>query len=124
MVGRSMVDDRVGYGFSWREERFYKVLWPELVTLVPKFDRLRLARGWTGLYAVNRLDGNAILGAWPEMAGLFLACGFSGHGLQQAPAVGRYLSELIVGVDPSLDLSDFGAERLFTGEPLSEIALI
>jgi glycine/D-amino acid oxidase-like deaminating enzyme len=58
------------------------------------------------------------------MAGLFLACGFSGHGLQQAPAVGRYLSELIVGVVPSLDLSIFSAERLFAGEPLTEIALI
>jgi len=124
LVGRSMVDDPVGYGFAWSEERFYDVLWPELVSVVPKFDRLRLAGGWTGLYAVNRLDGNAILGLWPEMAGLFLACGFSGHGLQQAPAVGRYLSELIVGVEPSLDLSIFSAKRLFAGEPLTEVALI
>lgn len=124
LVGRSLDDDRVGEGFSWSERRFYDVLWPELVSLVPAFDRLRLARGWTGLYAVNRFDGNAILGSWPGLEGLYLANGFSGHGLQQAPAVGRYLAESILGLEPSLDLTEFGAERLLTGERLREVAFL
>jgi sarcosine oxidase len=77
---------------------------------------------WAGLYAVNTLDGNAILGEWPELAGLYLATGFSGHGFQQAPAVGRYLSELILGVDPTLDLSRLGGQRVLDNAPVHEQA--
>ncbi len=124
MVGRSMDDDPIGYGLSWRASRFNDVLWPELVEVVPAFDRLRLANGWAGLYAVNTIDGNAILGPWPDLEGLFLANGFSGHGLQQAPAVGRYLSERVRGVEPELDLSVLGPERLLEGRPLNERASI
>jgi hypothetical protein len=50
-----------------------------------------MVRGWAGLYEVNRLDSNAILGPWPELEGFYLINGFSGHGLQQSPAAGRYL---------------------------------
>jgi len=81
-------------------------------------------RGWAGLYAVNTLDGNAILGEWPEIQGLFLANGFSGHGLQQAPAVGRYLTELILNLPLSLDLSIFGPARVLDNKPLSEDGLV
>ncbi|NNL77433.1 MAG: FAD-binding oxidoreductase, partial [Desulfobacterales bacterium] len=77
-----------------------------------------------GLYAVNTLDGNAILGEWPEVKGLFLANGFSGHGLQQAPAVGRYLSELILGRAIRLDLSIFSPQRILENKPLSEIGMV
>ena len=114
----------MGYHFDWQEGRFNDLLWPQLVEVVPAFDRLRFERGWTGLYAVNTLDGNAILGHWPEVEGLFLANGFSGHGLQQAPAVGRYLSELIVGRQPLLDLSALGPERILTGVRVTEAGLV
>jgi glycine/D-amino acid oxidase-like deaminating enzyme len=124
LVGRSMDDDPVGVGFSWSESRFNDVLWPELAEVVPAFDRLRIANGWAGLYAVNRVDGNAILGQWPELEGLFLANGFSGHGLQQAPAVGRYLSEQVLGIEPKLDLSAFGPGRLLEGRTLNERSFI
>ena len=124
LVGRSMTDDRVGIGFSWTESRFNDTLWPELVEVVPAFERLRLVRGWSGLYAVNTLDSNAILGPWPELENLYLANGFSGHGLQQAPAVGRYLSELILGVEPVLDLSAFAPDRILDERPLLEEALV
>jgi len=124
LLGKSMADDPSGYEFSWDDKRFMELLWPELAAFVPAFDRLKLVRGWAGLYAVNSLDGNAILGEWPQTRGLFLANGFSGHGLQQAPAVGRYLSELILERPLSLDLSIFSPARILTNKPLSEDGLV
>jgi FAD-dependent oxidoreductase domain-containing protein 1 len=124
LLGKSMVGDPVGFDFSWDEKRFYDVLWPELAEFVPAFDTLKLIRGWAGLYAVNRMDSNAILGEWPEIKGLFLANGFSGHGLQQAPAVGRYLSEVIIGKDPVLDLSIFSPRRILENKPIAERGLV
>jgi glycine/D-amino acid oxidase-like deaminating enzyme len=124
LVGKSMDEDPVGFHFSWDDKRFMELLWPELAAFVPAFDTLKLMRGWAGLYAVNTLDGNAILGEWPELKGFFLANGFSGHGLQQGPAVGRYLAELILGQTPSLDLSVFGPERILENKPLSEAGLV
>jgi len=120
LMGKSMDDDPVGYEFTWDDHRFYEILWPELAEFVPAFDRLKLIRGWAGLYAVNTLDQNAILGEWPMIKGLFLANGFSGHGLQQAPAVGRYLSEVITGKELSLDMSIFKADRVLDGNPISD----
>jgi len=124
LLGKSMPQDPVGFDFSWDDKRFFEILWPELAEFVPAFDTLKLLRGWAGLYAVNTLDGNAILGEWPELKGFFLANGFSGHGLQQAPAVGRYLSELILKLPPTLDLSCFGAGRIIENRPLSEKGLV
>jgi len=124
LLGKSMAEDPAGFEFSWDDKRFLEQLWPELAEFVPAFDRLKLVRGWAGLYAVNTLDGNAILGEWPEVQGLFLANGFSGHGLQQAPAVARYLTELILNLPLSLDLSIFGPKRILVNRPLSEGGLV
>ncbi|MGD8764417.1 MAG: FAD-binding oxidoreductase, partial [Desulfobacteraceae bacterium] len=124
LLGKSLDEDPVGFDFNWDDKRFTEVLWPELAEFVPAFDTLKLVRGWAGLYAVNTLDGNAILGEWPDLKGFFLANGFSGHGLQQGPAVGRYLSELIIGMPPTLDLSIFRPERILENEPLSEGGLV
>jgi hypothetical protein len=90
------LDDVLQLGINIFRQRWRRIfLGPELVEFVPAFDRLKLIRGWAGLYAVNTLDQNPILGERPMVKGLFLANGFARHGLQQAPAVGRYLS----GVD-------------------------
>jgi FAD-dependent oxidoreductase domain-containing protein 1 len=124
LLGKSMAEDPSGFHFNWDDKRFMEILWPELAEFVPAFDRLKLVRGWAGLYAVNTLDGNAILGEWPEVQGLFLANGFSGHGLQQAPAVGRYLAELILKLPVSLDLSIFRPDRILENNPLSEGGLV
>jgi len=120
ILGKSMPEDPVGIDFSWDDKRFSEILWPELVEFVPDFEYLKLIRGWAGLYAMNTLDENAILGEWPELKGLYLANGFSGHGLQQAPAVGRYISELITRQPHALDLSIFGPERILENRPLNE----
>jgi FAD-dependent oxidoreductase domain-containing protein 1 len=81
-------------------------------------------RGWAGLYAVNTLDNNAILGEWPELTGFYLANGFSGHGLQQAPAVGRYLAERFIGREPTLDLSALGPKRILENSPVGEAHVV
>lgn len=124
LLGKSMPEDPVGFDFSWDDKRFMEILWPELAEFVPAFDTLKLLRGWAGLYAVNTLDGNAILGEWPELKGFFFANGFSGHGLQQAPAVGRYLSERILNLPHKIDLSCFRPERILENRPLSENGLV
>ncbi len=124
LLGKSMPEDPVGFSFSWDDKKFYDILWPELAEFVPEFESLRLIRGWAGLYAMNTLDENAILGEWPELAGLFLANGFSGHGLQQAPAVGRYISELITGQPHALDLSIFNPGRILENRKLSENGIV
>jgi FAD-dependent oxidoreductase domain-containing protein 1 len=124
LLGKSLEDDPVGFDFRWDQKRFTELLWPELAEFVPAFDTLKVVRGWAGLYAVNTLDSNAILGEWPELKGFFLANGFSGHGLQQGPAVGRYVSELILGLKPELDLSVFSPRRILENKPLSEGGIV
>ena len=124
LLGKSMEEDPVGFNFDWDDKRFMEVLWPELAEFVPAWDRLKLVRGWAGLYDVNSLDHNAIIGEWPEIKGLYLATGFSGHGLQQGPAVGRYLSELILKRPLSLDLSIFDPKRVLKNKPLSETGIV
>jgi glycine/D-amino acid oxidase-like deaminating enzyme len=123
LIAWSRDEDPVGYEFiPASRQRFTDLIWPELYRHLPAFDSLVVESAWAGLYAVNTLDGNAILGEWPRLPGLYLATGFSGHGFQQAPAVGRYLSELILGLDPALDLSRLGGQRVLDGRPVHEQA--
>jgi FAD-dependent oxidoreductase domain-containing protein 1 len=124
LLGKSLEDDPVGFDFTWDQKRFTDLIWPELAEFVPAFDTLKVVRGWAGLYAVNTLDSNAILGEWPEVKGFYLANGFSGHGLQQGPAVGRYISELILGLKPAQDLSIFSPQRILEKRPLSEGGIV
>jgi len=91
-----------------------------LVDYVPAFDRLKIVSGWSGLYAVNTLDSNAILGGWPGLRGFYLIGGFSGHGFQQCFAVGRYIAELILDRPPTLDLSIFSPQRIIENRPVFE----
>ena len=120
-VGKSFPTDHVGYDdFHWERRTFEAAVWPELVEYIPEFDRLKIARGWAGLYEVNTLDGNAILGEWPALGGFFLANGFSGHGFQQCHAVGRYIAELMRGHTPTLDLSIFSPKRILEDRPVFE----
>ena len=120
-IGKSFPDDTVGLDdFSWERHTFEERIWPELVDYIPEFDRLKVLRGWAGLYEVNTLDGNAILGEWAELKGFFLANGFSGHGFQQCHAVGRYIAELMLGKTPALNLSIFSPRRILENAPVFE----
>ena len=121
MVGKSFPDDYIGTDdFIWERKTFEERVWPELVEYIPEFDRLKILRGWAGLYEVNTLDGNAILGEWPQLKGFYLANGFSGHGFQQCHAVGRYIAELMLGRTPTLDLSIFSPKRILANAPVFE----
>ena len=103
--------------YDWFEER----LWPRLTRWVPAFDAVKRQRAWAGHYAYNTFDRNALLGRHPAVDNLFFATGFSGHGVQQAPAVGRGLSELITyGGYRTLDLSAFSITRLIDNRPVLE----
>lgn len=122
LIGKSLPNDPESFDFCVNQQRFIDFLWPELVDYLPAFERLKVTGGWAGLYAVNTLDGNAILGEWPELRGLYLANGFSGHGFQQCHAVGRYLAELILDTKPALDLAIFAPQRILENAPIFESA--
>ena len=85
---------------------FEEVIWPALAARIPAFETIRPGRAWAGHYDMCLLDHNALVGPVPGLANAYMAAGFSGHGLQQSPAVGRGLAELILhGRYESLDLS-------------------
>jgi FAD-dependent oxidoreductase domain-containing protein 1 len=100
---------------------FETTIWPALAHRIPAFAEIKLTGAWAGHYEVNTFDQNAILGWHPGCGGLMLCNGFSGHGLQQAPAAGRAIAELIVhGAFRSLDLSRLGYERIELNQPIKE----
>lgn len=111
--------------FETDHSEFDERIWPALWHRIPSFDALKVQQSWTGHYEYNTLDHNGIVGFHPEVANFMFANGFSGHGLQQSPAVGRAVSELIVhGAFQTLDLSPFGYERIARNEPFLEEAVI
>ena len=114
-------NDPEATGFEVDHAFFEDAIWPVLANRVPAFESIRPGRAWAGHYDMNLLDQNAIVGSLPGLANLFVAVGFSGHGLQQAPAVGRGLAELIAGGRyATLDLSPLGYDRIAARRPLLE----
>ena len=100
-------------------------IWPALANRVPAFEAVKVMNSWIGHYAYNTLDQNAIVGHHDELDNFIMVNGFSGHGFQQSPAMGRGVSELITyGEYRSLDLSPLGYERIRDGKPFLEKAII
>ncbi len=111
--------------FDIRHDEFEDQIWPAVSTYVPRFDQIRLVTSWGGQYDYNTLDHNLIIGPSSQVESLYFANGFSGHGLQQGPAVGRGLSELITyGEYRTIDLTPLGYGRIERNEPIIEHAII
>ena len=111
--------------FEPRYREFEEIIWPALAARSPAFEAIKMQAMWAGQYAYNVLDQNAVTGAHPEIGNFYFANGFSGHGLQQAPAIGRGVAELVAhGGYKTLDLSPLGYERILRDEPLRERCVI
>jgi len=121
MAGKSILGEPPGFNFKVDNAFFNQTMWPILADRIPVFDRLKLIKGWSGLYEINRLDSNALLGEYPGLKGFYMAIGFSGHGFQQAPAVGKAMSELIrLGRYETIDVSPLNYERVISGKLVIE----
>ena len=106
-------------------DEFDEETWAALALRVPAFESLRVERAWAGYYEMNLFDHNALLGLHPGFANLWCATGFSGHGMQQAPAAGRGLAELLLyGGFRTLDLSPLSVGRLAEGRRVLESNVI
>lgn len=102
-----------------------EVIWPALYTRAPGFDAVKVIRHWCGHYEYNALDQNAIIGPHPDLPNLYLINGFSGHGLQQAPAAGRGLAEhILTGGWQTIDLGELSVARMIEGRPFLERAIV
>jgi FAD-dependent oxidoreductase domain-containing protein 1 len=107
--------------YAWFDER----IWPVLAARIPAFEAIKVINAWVGLYDYNALDQNGIIGRHPEHANFYFANGFSGHGLQQGPATGNAIAELIVhGQYSTIDLTRLGYERIAANAPLAERVVI
>ncbi|WP_430246324.1 NAD(P)/FAD-dependent oxidoreductase [Neorhizobium sp. DAR64861/K0K2] len=111
--------------FDVMHDEFEEEIWPILAERVPAFEAIKVVNAWAGHYDYCTLDHNVILGPHSAVRNFLFANGFSGHGLQQSPAMGRGLSELITyGAFKTLDLSPFGYERVPANRPFLEDAVI
>ena len=111
--------------FAMDHNRWQDHVWPIIATRIPQFEAIKVVTEWAGHYAFNTFDQNAVLGAHPDVPNFIFQNGFSGHGLQQSPAMGRATAEwLTYGEYRSLDLSLFSYERILRDEPIIEKAVI
>ncbi|MEP2948313.1 MAG: FAD-binding oxidoreductase [Lentilitoribacter sp.] len=100
-------------------------IWPVMASRIPQFEAIKVTNEWAGHYAYNTFDHNAILGPHDEVKNFIFLNGFSGHGLQQSPAMGRGIAEIIAhGEYRTLDLSDFGYDRIVKNKEFIEKAVI
>jgi len=111
--------------FSMDYSLWGEKIWPAIATRIPAFEAVKVISEWVGHYDYNRLDQNAVTGPHPQLANFLFLNGFSGHGLQQSPAMGRGTAEWIIhGGYQTLDLSAFHYERVLAGRGIVEGAII
>lgn len=124
--GHSSIDPAVDYDdYNMDLSIWQEHIWPTVATRIPQFEAIRVTSEWAGHYAYNTFDHNAIMGPHPEVQNFYFLNGFSGHGLQQSPAMGRGTAEMLVhGEYRSLDMSPFNYERIINNTPIIEKAVI
>ncbi|MBL6618487.1 MAG: FAD-binding oxidoreductase [Reyranella sp.] len=118
-------NDAPGAPLEVQHQEWDDMVWPTIAHRVPAFEAAKVVNSWAGYYEYNTFDQNGIVGRHPEIESLIFATGFSGHGIQQSPAVGRGVAELIVhGSYRTLDLRPFGYERISAGKPIRELNVV
>ncbi len=124
--GHSQIDPAVAFDdFTMDHSLWQDHIWPILATRIPQFEAIKVTSEWAGHYAYNTFDHNAILGPHSHVENFYFINGFSGHGLQQSPAMGRGISEVMVhGHYKTLDLSQFHFDRIPAGRKIVEKAII
>lgn len=124
--GHSDIDPAVDHDdFDMDFSLWENHVWPILATRIPQFEAIKVTHEWAGHYAMNTFDHNAITGPHTEVENFIFLNGFSGHGLQQSPAMGRGTAEwLTYGEYRTLDLTPFNYARLVRGTPIIEKAVI
>lgn len=124
--GHSDYDPAVDFDdFAMDQSMWENHVWPILATRIPQFEAIKVQSEWGGHYAMNTFDHNAIMGPHTELSNFIFLNGFSGHGLQQSPAMGRGTAEwLTYGEYRALDLSPFNYERIPGNRPIIEKAII
>jgi sarcosine oxidase subunit beta len=100
-------------------ERQVEDLAETAVRRLPCLADMRLQASWWGEYEVSP-DHNAVVGAAEHLSSFFYATGFSGHGFQQAPAIGEHIAELVCGRPTTLDLSSLSLKRFDAGRERTE----
>lgn len=124
--GHSDYDPAVDFDdFTMDHGLWQDKIWPAIATRIPQFEAIKVVTEWAGHYAYNTFDHNAVLGPHSQVENFIFLNGFSGHGLQQSPAMGRGTAEwLTYGSYQTLDLSPFGYGRIEDGKPFEEKAVI
>ena len=121
VIAKTKWDEPEGFRFGADLERFHQVIMPDLVDRLPEFRDLKLIFGWGGLYEMTP-DHNGIIDRISDR--LYIAAGFSGHGLMMAASTGKLTSELVrTGRFETLDasclsLSRFARNELFYDESM------
>lgn len=125
LIGRADPDTLPGFDLTPDSQYYEESINYYLQERIPGMERCRLMSMWGGLYDTNEADHNGVLGAHPDVAGMLIATGFSGHGAMEAPAVGLALAELIqFGEYRTLDCSPLSIERFANGKEIHETIVI
>ncbi|MEM9425683.1 MAG: FAD-binding oxidoreductase [Pseudomonadota bacterium] len=124
--GHAEVDPAVAHDdFAMDHALWETHIWPAIAARIPQFEAIKVQNEWAGHYAMNVFDHNAITGPHAEVSNFVFLNGFSGHGLQQSPAMGRGTAEwLTYGEYRCLDLTPFHYDRISADAPILERAVI
>ncbi len=124
LMGMGSPKERASFDTTVDESMVTEELLPTAVRVFPPLERAGIARMWAGLYEMTP-DRHPIIGPAADPAGLYLACGFSGHGFQHAPIVGKLLAELIVdGEAKTVDISGLSLDRFARGDLVREAHVV
>jgi sarcosine oxidase subunit beta len=120
LMGMGSPNERPSFDTTPDERFVADELLPTAVERFPPLAEASVKHSWVGLYEMTP-DRHPVIGPAPGVTGLLLANGFSGHGFQHAPVVGKLLAELVVkGTARTVDVSGLGLERFASGELVPE----